>query len=239
MLARSVSLPAEERRKTLRQLQVRWHTQALFPSSLQVRHVHTHAHAHTLTPIQVRWHPDKQVGADNESRAFALELMQMINKQATIAKSNAAEIGALKRRQDAFAELERAMPAVLFGRVVSSTTSTALEELQRAIGAAREANVSQQVDPHLSLIEREPHTRTPHQARVSTLHPQLPTRRSPTPRQGLRSLSGRCLPAELEGQTGYLGRHHLASDAMHDAICGSLCEYAATLELRPLSQLKC
>merc|ERR1712146_660003 len=90
VLARSVSLPAEERRKTLREL-------------------------------QVRWHPDKQVDVDDESRAFALELMQMINKQATIAKSNAAEIGALKRRQDAFAQLERAMPAVLFGRVMSST----------------------------------------------------------------------------------------------------------------------
>ena len=71
--------------------------------------------------------------------------MQMINKQATIAKSNAAEIGALKRRQDAFAQLERAMPTVLFGRVVSSTSATALEELQRAIGAAREANVSEEV----------------------------------------------------------------------------------------------
>lgn len=99
ILRRSVSRPSEERKKILRDL-------------------------------QVKWHPDKFAGGNDEkAKEFAAELSQKANEAARIAKMQAKEAAAKQRRMAAYGKLQ-------------GMSSLSVEQLTAAIDEARAAGVS-------------------------------------------------------------------------------------------------
>ena len=109
LLRASIAKPAAERRKFLREL-------------------------------QVKYHPDKQQGMDEASRALAAEIIAMVNEQRGEARQQAAQENAQRKRSAAYDALLAASPSVFMGKVVGTADK---EALRNAIADAREAGVSE------------------------------------------------------------------------------------------------
>jgi len=97
-----------------------------------------------LRRLQVKWHPDNFPGDDPaavEAREFAGMVARIANEAANRAKIQRNKETRVKRRSEAYANLEAAMPSI-FGSMMGSSASP--ERLRDAIESAKEAGVSEE-----------------------------------------------------------------------------------------------